>query len=851
MFLNFNIATAKMKLIQKTVLCAAMITLSIASFSQTIIKGKISDAETGEALPFITVFLNGTTAGTSTDFEGFYELKTTQKADSIVAKSVGYKRIAKAVKLGVTQEINFALESNTNALNEVVVRPGVNKALRIIRNAQDNRKKYNTEKLEQYEYESFTKVQIAVDNITDKFKKRKLYKAMESLFDTISSLKADSNAVPVLPVFVSETLSDFYYNKNPYRTKEVIKATRIKGVGLDEDSYIAQLLGSSFQNYNFYQNNLYIFDKDFISPISSLSLNYYHYALIDSMDIDNHKTYKIRVWPKNKKDLVFNGIIWIQDTTFALKQVSLEITKEANINFIEKMKIQQEMAEIEKDSWLPVKTRVMIDVAELTDNTLGMIGTYYSSTKNQNVSTKHDNKFFEQKIDVKADAYSKDDQFWDTARHEQLSSSDIKIFNLVDSFRNQPLVKTYVDIVEIIAEGYKPIAKGKLEVGPYITLVSNNPLEGWRVRGGLRTTESLFKNSQLEGFVAYGFHDEKFKYGFNATKVLDRKHWTRAGFGYKNDVDLLGVTDNPFITSSLFKTLNTIGSYRLNYTKEYKVWAEREIIKGITLRANFRHNDYQFVTKDGYDRFNFAFYKNPYTNDISNRFSITTLNLESRISLKQQFVFRHVDRYNFGNLKQPVFTINYTKGFDNDFFGGQYNFDKVMFKMWQYNSWGNFGNFEYTIQAGKTFGTIPYPILEVARGNQAYVSTYYGYNLMRIFEFVSDQYVSFHYEHNDNGLIFNRVPLVKKLKWRFFYNARSVYGSLYSKNLRLVPPTDESGKAVTPIGEYKQGVPYIELGYGIENIFKFIRLDFIHRLNYLDHEGAQPFGVKANFVFKF
>lgn len=161
-------------------------------------------------------------------------------------------------------------------------------------------------------------------------------------------------------MFVSETLSDFYYNKNPFRTKEVIKATRIKGVGVGEDSYVAQVLGSSFQQYNFYENNLYLFDKDFISPISGLSLNYYHYALMDSMIIDGRKTFKIMVWPKNKRDLVFTGNIWIQDSTWALKQVSLELTKQANINFVEKIKIQQEMVEVEKDAWLPQKHEYLL-----------------------------------------------------------------------------------------------------------------------------------------------------------------------------------------------------------------------------------------------------------------------------------------------------------------------------------------------------------------------------------------------------------------------------------------------------------------------------------------------------------
>lgn len=678
---------------------------------------------------------------------------------------------------------------------------------------------------------------------------------MENLFDTISSLKADSNALPVLPVFVSETLSDYYYNKNPYRTKEVVKATRIKGVGVGDDSYIAQILGSSYQSYNFNENNLYIFDKDFISPISGLSINYYHYALEDSLNIDGKKTYKIRVWPKNKKDLVFSGYIWIQDTTFALKQVSLEISKEANINFIEKIKIQQELKQVENDAWLPVKTRVLIDLVEISDNTLGMIGLYYTSTKDQKVNVKHDLKFYAEKITVNEDAYSKEDNYWDSMRHEKLTADDKKIFNLVDSFKNQPMVRTYVDVVQVLAEGYKPLKNKKFEIGPYITLIGGNPLEGVRIRAGIRSTKDLFKNAKFETYVGYGFKDKRIKYVGDATFVLDRKHWTRIGTGIKNDVDLLGVTDNPFVSSSLFKSLNTLGSTRLNYTFEYKIWAEREIIKGITLRANLRHNEYTF---EKYSKFRFLYYTNPFTEELSNKFNTTTLNLEAYISLKQQFVFRHVDRYNFGNLKQPVFTINFTKGLKN-FLGGAYNFDKVGFKVWQYNSWGNFGNFEYTLQAGKTFGTIPYPILEVARGNESYVSGIYSYNLMNFFEFISDEYVSLHYEHNDNGLIFNRIPLVKKFKWRFLYNVKMIYGSL-SENNTIVFPLDSSYNDirddVTQIGQYRKGVPYVELGYGIENIFKFVRIDFIHRLNYLDHENSdgkkvRPFGVKVNFVFKF
>ena len=362
-------------------------------------------------------------------------------------------------------------------------------------------------------------MQLAVDNVSDKFKKRKLFSAMEPLFDTISSF-SDSGSQKVLPVFVSETLSDYYFRKIPRRTKEVIKATKIQGVGVGEESYVSQILGSTFQQYNFYENNLYILDKDFISPLSFQAKAYYFFTLIDSVEIGGVPCYQIKVDPKNPIDLVFSGMIWIEANSYALKRLSLEIGNKANLNFIEKLKIQQEFVEVEPTYWLPNKTRVLIDIAELTNSTVGMIGLYYNSTKNIKINRVHELPFYEDKISVVENSFTKSDAYWDTARHEQISLEDKRIYQMVDSLKNQPLIKSYVDIVEIAIEGHIP--KGKIDLGPWYYVLGYNQLEGLRTRVGFRTSPKFSKDYQFRTYGAYGFGDKQFKFGiFNIADNTD------------------------------------------------------------------------------------------------------------------------------------------------------------------------------------------------------------------------------------------------------------------------------------------------------------------------------------------
>ena len=810
--------------------------------AQVNIEGRVVNGNTGEPLPYVTIQVVGESAGAITDFDGYFKIQLSFLPDSIRASYLGYSSVTLAVK--DKQEHVFTLYESAQAIGGIRVTPNrVNRADLIMKEAARNKKKYNPDKLDHIEYESYTKVQLAVNNVSDRFKKRRLFREMEPLFDTISSF-TDSSSNRVLPVFVSETISDYYYRRSPRRTKELIRATKIQGVGVGEESYVAQVLGSSFQQYNFYLNNLYILDKDFISPLSSQAKVYYNFRLMDSVQVDGYPCYQIEIKPKNPTDLVFNGVIWIVAGQYSIKQLNLEISKSANLNFIEKMKIQQEFLEVIPGQWLTSKNRVLVDISEPSAKSLGMIGLYYNSIKNAELNQEKELSFFEDKVWVQDGAYSKDSLFWDSARHEKISTSDLKIYQMVDSLKNQPLIKSYVNTIDIVVKGYIPA--GYFELGPYHYLMGYNNLEGLRFRLGLRTSPKLSKDLEITAYGAYGLKDEQFKYGVNAGLVLSRKKWAKIGLSIKDDIELIGITDEDFGTLALYDAFATFGNNRLNRGVSQQLWFEKELFKGYTQNISIRHKDYIF---NPIGDFSFSYLaQDGDSTKLSSDFSVNSIRLRGRLSHKEQFVFRRTNRVSFGNLKAPVLTIDYTHGFDQ-WQGGDFEFDKIGLELWQFNSLANLGTFEYTIKAYKAFGQIPYPILYVMRGNQSIFSSDISYNLMSWFEFAADQYVSIDYEHQFNGLLFNRFPLIRKWKWRSFVNTKMVYGSMSESNKSLMPQLEG---AFNPNSFDKQK-PYIEVGYGVENILRFIRIDFIHRLTYIDdqHPDARAFGVKGTAVLRF
>jgi len=828
--------------------CLLLILSSILRAQElTVVKGKIIDLKTNEVITGAMMVFAGTEDRCVSSFEGTFTAKTRSNSDTLIVSYVGYETQKIKVSQGITQVVQIKMNAKETTLIGVKTVNKVNRAIKLIEKAQGNKILYNIEKLNSFECESFTKIQIAVNNVSEELKNKRLLKSVEGLFDTLSYLSEDKNKL-VLPIFLSENLSNFYFNKNPKQIKEVIVASRVKGVGVEDGTFLSQLLGSTFQQYNFNDNILPILEKSFISPISKSSLTYYNFKLVGSNypEGSNKKIYQIEVTPKNPLDLVFTGYIWIEDSTFALRSLTLSITNKANLNFVEKLKITQVLEPTSSGAYMPVKTRILIDIAEISKKSAGMIAMFSNSYERILVNSEKTRKFFDYPITLKEDATQKSDAYWDSARHEELSDDEKRVIAMIDTLTNVKVIKNYVEFINIIFNGYKTF--GKIDFGPYALVYGRNAIEGNRVRIGAKTNFSFSKRFILSGYGAYGFGDRQFKYKAQAEQVLSRKHWTMLGLSYKKDVEQIGVTDDYYGSSNLFTAVSVFAASQLNRTQESKLWFNSEFTKGWNAKIVLMHKEYQFAPVN---KFNFAYFDTPSdTLNKSSNFTNATATFSLRWAPKEYYLQNDNERVRQSKPGGLALSVNYTRGIKG-VLGSRFNYNRLTATIEKGLSFGYWGRTDFTLSGTKIFEALPYPLLEVHRGNQSFVYSASSYNLMNFFEFITDKSVFFKMEHHFNGAIFNRIPLMKKLKWREFCEGRAVLGGISQKNIDLIPQWDNKSIEVTPIDNRINRDPYVEVAYGIENIFKVLQIVAVHRITQLNTPGARRFGIKIGMSVSF
>jgi hypothetical protein len=485
----------------------AFLFLQTASAQETSISGKVTDALTNEPVPFATVIFKGTTTGTNTDMDGKFNLSSANPTDSIICTLVGYKPVKMRVKKGQVQVINIVLSASKVELNEVVIKAGENPANIIFRNIVKNKDQNDPSKLETYQYEVYNKLEFDLTNISEKFKNKKLLKPFSFIFDNIDS--SETNSRPFLPFFISESMSDVYFKNSPKNKREIIKASKVSGL---ENATVTQFLGDMYQRVNVYDNFIDLFGKGFVSPTSDLGLLYYKYYLLDSTYIDSQWCYKLKFKPRRPQELTFTGEFWVQDTTWAIKKINMRIAGEANVNWVEDMAIVQEYTRVDNKQWMLSKDVLIVDFAAKEDG-MGFIGRKTTSYRKFIVNEPINDNVFKgtENIVVNDEALARTDDFWTQSRHDSLSERETKIYHMVDTIKSLPAFKTYVDFVTLFFTGYKDI--GKIELGPYYTVYSFNKIEGNRFRIGGRTSDDFSTKVLMDGYLAYGLKDEKFKYG--------------------------------------------------------------------------------------------------------------------------------------------------------------------------------------------------------------------------------------------------------------------------------------------------------------------------------------------------
>ncbi|MDD5570080.1 MAG: DUF5686 family protein [Bacteroidales bacterium] len=817
--------------------------ISCELFSQqTIINGKITDSKTNEPIAFVDVYFKNTYTGVRTDFEGNYEIKTNNVSDSVTASFLGYISISKPVKKGETQTINFQLEPSSFNLNEVVIKPGENPAITILKKVWDKKDSHNIDKLDAYQFESYSKVQVYLRRFSNKEREKK----ENSIIDNFSIETGQKNK-PALPVYMTEALTYLYYINFPQREKVIVIKTNTTSILNIETNLVMQLTEKN-NKYNFNNNFVKILDKNFISPISSSGQFYYKYYLTDSLFIDGKYCYEIKVVPKRKEDLAFAGTIWINDSTYALKRISVEVGKDANLNFVKRIKIQQDLNPLETGVWMPYKTRILADAVNIFISA-------YSVNDNIIVNQPKPLSFYDKEIEIEDTAYNKSEELLNKKRPEIPEEIDKKTISNIDSLSKIPRVKFLANLVNASIKGFYNL--GKIEIGPVYTLYSNNKLEGNRFRLGFRTNSEFSKRWIFKGFLAYGTKDEKFKYNGQTEMFLSRKSWTKIGLQYSEDVEHLGAVDEFYSNNSFFSFASSFGgSDKMNSIKIARLWFESDLFRGFTQKIIFLNKFYSPVSKDYF----FEYYTDNERTKTASDITVSELTFLSIYQPKATFIIDKNERFPVAIKKAPVITFNYTVGLNN-IMSSDFEYHKASLEIRHKMHLADFGSFLYDIKASKIFTQLPYPLLITFAGNQSIFRFDKAFNLMNYGEFIADQSLEMFFSYHNEGLIFDRFPLIKKLGLRAVATAHIAYGS-FDKNKNgtynstsnptgILPETDKYGNELTGFYTLNSTKPYVEVSYGIENIFRVFRVDFIHRLSYLSNKDVTKFGIKISANFKF
>lgn len=840
----------------KKLLLLLLLLCSQHVFAQiTTVKGVVKDDKTGEVLPFVTVSFDGTTIGVNTDLNGAFELTAHRKVSAIKVTSVGYEtKIISFTGTSVFLEVN--LTGDSKVLEEVIVkkkriryRNKNNPAVDLIRQVIEHKESNRNRSYDFLTFQEYEKVIFGLSHTEEGLKKHPLIKRFPHLITGIDTTIVEDKAV--LPLYIEEVISKNYFKKSPSKTKKVIEGE--KKVTLDEnlfdnaglDAYIKHI----YQPIDVYDNNVMLITNQFLSPLADLSPTFYMFDIVDTVSIGTDKFASVYFTPRNKEDFLFTGNMLVSlDSNYAVTKINLRVGKNVNLNWVKNLDVSQEFTKNENGKYNLSRSALTADFGISQKSKAGIYGQRMISYKDYHVNQPINDEVFDGKK-KEEEHIPVSDEYWQENRHEAISDKEDLIYKNLDSLQNTKTFKRIANALSLAISGYSNITP-YFEIGPVNTFYSFNPVEGFRLRAGGRTTKELHPNIYFEGYGAYGFKDQKWKYYVGTIYSFTGKNRymfpaKNISLTYQDDVkipgqDLQFVQEDNFLLS--FKRgVNDKWLYNKTWTFEY----HQEFENRMSYRLGYKN-----------------WLQNPaggiIYNQIGSELNVTDLTTselygEFRWAPNEKFYQGKTYRIPFPN-KYPIITLRASAGI-RGFINGQHDYQRVNLNVYKRIFMSQLGFTDAVLDAGYVFGSnIPYPLLDIHRANQTYSYQLRSYNLMNFMEFVSDRYVSMQMEHTFNGFFFNKIPLIKKLQFREFVTFKILYGGLRDENKPtegknlIAFPTDEEGNVSTFTLSQK---PYMEGSLGVGNIFKIFRVDYVWRFSYLDNPNVSKGGIRMRFKFDF
>ncbi len=819
---------------------------SFILFSQTKVGGIVVD-ESGAPIAFANIFLKNSTDGTITNDNGRFYLESDDTYQILLISFIGYETI----ELELPQKVNYGLEivlkESAEQLKEVVVYTGKqskkdNPAIDILKKIWAKKRENGVRKFKQYQFDKYEKIEFDLNTIDSALIQSKLFKGLEFMFDNLDTSRVTGKTY--LPFFLNESFSRVYGDNQLELEKEDVLGN--KNSGFEGNQSITAFVEDLYSDYDIYDNYLKFFDKSFTSPLSKTGVDTYNYVLSDSAFIDNKWCYNIIYYPRRKNELTFKGDFWVNDTTYAIKNINMQVTKSANINWVKEIYIEQDF-DVVNDSVFLLKRDYMLSDFSFSkkEQSRGVYGKRTTVYDNYAFDINRPEEFYKAQSDpYDPRVFSRDSTFWRNARLESLNEDESGIFKLLDTLKTVPKFRSYYNIVSILGSGYIEIDKWNIDIGDIYSTFGFNDAEGARIRAGARTFFGQNDTWRLEGYMAYGFSDKKFKHGFSGKFLLDRKTRLILSGGNRRDIEQLGLsltsTNDVLGRSIASSSLVTVGANdRLTNINLSTANLEIEPVRNFRVRFG---GSFRTLSSALPNAFSLDYVDDSSPTGISSEIKQFDISTTLIYTPGKRTIGYGVERKNI-NDEHSTLVLNYTKGIEG-FLQSDFDYQRLQFSYRQPWQIGGFGRLTSSLELGKTFGEVPLGLLSVVPGNQTLFSLYNTFPNLDFYEFVTDTYATLHLEHNFNGRLFSRIPLLRKLNLREIVGLRGAWGQLSNENIALSAPTN------IPLVAPEDQI-YWEYSFGVGNIFKILRIDFNFRGNYLDNPNARPFGITGTFGFNF
>lgn len=820
---------------QRLILLSLLVAALPARSQQKVLTGQVRDAHSEEPVPFASVSFRNTTAGRQADSAGHFTFYLANwPSDTIEITCVGYQSFRLLLPVGKDSVFISVLLERGTFTEGAQVKTRINKGLFVWRKVVQHKPENDRYRFANFSYELYNKLELDLKNIN--FEKFGRFKPLKPVTDLINQNIDTSEGIRYLPAYLTEALSDYYYQKNPKKRREIIKAANTNGV---KNESVLKMLGGMDQVVNVYNNFIPVFDKQFVSPISDNGDYYYNYRVIDTQVIASQRYFHLVFTPRRKGGDTFEGDCWVHAGSFAIQKMNLRLGKEANVNFVDNLSLIQEYTRLNDSTWFLAKDKFVADISPAGKDRPGFIGrkttTYRNVVVNDSsvVNELNKNKLTEEIITL-PQAAEKDKIYWARVRHEPLTKTESGIIRMIDTLTNAPVFQKFTKTMAFIGTGYLDV--GNFQLGPWMNWFTSNSWEGFRMRFDIGTNKYFNRKIKLHTYLAYGFGDRKLKGMAEAFFLPKKDPRTYFYASFTNDLDF-GQNYYGEVTSDNIFAL----AVRKNGIPIKNIKVNEKRLEFFHETLPWMSNLLTIVHKSSLPLRNLPPLDSFRTEGNASPMTTFEVSFRLRFAWLERFVESHFYRTSLGSI-YPIGEINITQGFPGVAASG-YHYTKLSASLSDNIKVPPFGNISINIYGGKTFGTLPYTLLDIAPGNEMYYYNKYAFNMMNRWEFIHDKYAGINIEHNIGNGLFRMFP---KLRFRQFWTAKALWGSLSDENKSLNFKKGHNFQTL-------DGKTYLELGTGIDNIFRVFRIDFVWRVlpSTLPKTGDKTFGVFGSFRLVF